>query len=143
MGYYDNDTMEALVGKTISAIRVEAGENRLAFLTTGGDVIAYEAAGDCCSESWFADITGVDALILGTVAKAEMIDMPEPTDGRTRQEYDSAYGIKLTTEKGIADIVFRNSSNGYYGGWITRDDNVTTVTDVASWKPILDDWSAQ
>ncbi len=27
-------------------------------------------------------------------------------------------GYKLTTDKGYADIVFRNSSNGYYGGSI-------------------------
>jgi hypothetical protein len=26
--------------------------------------------------------------------------------------------VKLRTDKGLADIVFRNSSNGYYGGSI-------------------------
>lgn len=111
--------MKKLIGKKIAGLRINEDQSVLAFDTDQG-VIAYDALGDCCSETWFADITGVSALLGGTVQTADEVSMDgyNVEDGRTRQEWDEAYGVKLTTEKGYADIVFRNSSNGYYGGSI-------------------------
>lgn len=111
--------MKELIGKKITGLRINEDQSVLVFDTDQG-VIAYDAWGDCCSETWFADITGVSALLGGTVQTAEKVIMDgyNVEDGRTRQEYDEAYGYKLTTDKGYADIVFRNSSNGYYGGSI-------------------------
>ena len=103
-------------------------------------MIAYDAWGDCCSETWFADITGVGALIGGTVQTADEVSMDgyNVEDGRTRQECDEAYGYKLTTDKGYADIVFRNSSNGYYGGSIELLKRELPEGMIA----ITDDWQA-
>ena len=111
--------MKELIGKKITGLRINEDQSVLAFDTDQG-VIAYDALGDCCSETWFADITGVSALLGGTVQTAVEVSMDgyNVEDGRTRQEWDEAYGVKLTTENGYADIVFRNSSNGYYGGSI-------------------------
>ncbi len=111
--------MKELIGKKISGLRINEDQRVLVFDTDQG-AVGYEAYGDCCSESWFADITGVSAMIGGTVQPVEevSIDRYHVEDGRTLQEYDEAYGYKLTTDKGYADIVFRNSSNGYYGGSI-------------------------
>lgn len=111
--------MKELIGKKIAGLRINADQSVLVFDTDQG-VIAYDAWGDCCSETWFADITGVSALLGGIVQTADEVSMDvyNVEDGRTRQEYDEAYGVKLTTDKGYADIVFRNSSNGYYGGSI-------------------------
>lgn len=111
--------MKELIGKKISGLRINEDQSILVFDTDQGTV-GYETYGDCCSESWFADITGVSAMIGGTVQAVEEVSMYDYNveDGRTRQEYDEAYGYKLTTDKGYADIVFRNSSNGYYGGSI-------------------------
>lgn len=129
--------MQELVGKKINAIFVDAeDQDVLQFKTDGGDVI-YEGYGDCCSETWFADITGFDALIGGTVISVETVEMPDPEDGRSRQDYDKVYGYKIITDKGHADIVYRNSSNGYYGGscdLTTKESNNMTQ--------ITDDWSA-
>lgn len=61
-------------------------------------------------------------------------------DGRTRQKYDEAYGYKIFTDKGQADIIFRNSSNGYYGG--SLDDVVIDVDIPVMAKEITTDWSA-
>jgi hypothetical protein len=84
----------------------------------------YETEADCCSETWWADVTGFDALVGGTVLSAEEIALPEPEDDRGRQEYDQAYGLKVTTNKGVCDMVYRNSSNGYYGGSAYRADDL-------------------
>ena len=127
--------MEQLIGKKITELRINEDQSVLAFYTDQG-VIAYETYGDCCSETWFADITGVSALLGGTVQTADEVSMDgyNVEDGRTRQDFDEAYGVKLTTDKGYCDIVFRNSSNGYYGGSIWRlmremPDGMTAITD--------------
>jgi hypothetical protein len=126
--------MQELTGKTITALRVNEDQSILAFGHPDGSGAAYLAYGDCCSETWFADITGVTALIGGTVAEAAEVEMQAVDDGRTRQDEDEFYGVKLRTEKGIADIVYRNSSNGYYGGSIglwegDLPGNMASITD--------------
>lgn len=131
--------MKELMGKTIEAIFVGEGEHEITFKTDTG-YLTYIADGDCCSETWFADILGVSALIGGTVTSVEEAEIVHDDDGsRTRQEYDKVYGFKITTNKGYADIAFRNSSNGYYGGWI---DGVTHDAPSTNAQPITEDWSA-
>ena len=129
------DGLKSLVGKTIRAIFVSPGEGQLLFKTDEGDV-GYHVWGDCCSESWFADLTGVDALIGGTVTETEDVKYSEPNDDRTRQEHDVVYGYKIKTSKGHADLSFRNSSNGYYGGDLESGDAPEATV------AITDDWSA-
>lgn len=109
---------DSLVGKVITKLLIGPGEHSLVFETDHGDVI-WEAEGDCCSESWFSDILGHMFLIHGKVSQVSTLDLPDwvnTDDGRGRQECDQAYGIKITTDKGIGEVIFRNSSNGYYGG---------------------------
>jgi hypothetical protein len=133
-------TMKTLLqGKTIKAVFVSDGESTLRFECSDGSSVLWKTDGDCCSESWFADITGFAALAGGTVAGVDRVEMPEPADGRSRQEVDSAYGYTVTTEKGQASIVFRNSSNGYYGGDMKE---MTEEPQGCKWSEITDDWSA-
>lgn len=76
------------------------------------------------------------------MVKVEEVDMDgyNVDDGRTRQECDEAYGYKIFTDKGQADIIFRNSSNGYYGGSL---NGVEIDIDIpATAKEITGDWSA-
>ena len=131
--------MKELIGKKILGLRISEDQTELAFDTDQGE-IAYETYSECCSETWFADITGVNALIGGTVSVAEEVDMDgyNVDDGRCRQEYDAAYGWKIATNKGYADIVFRNSSNGYYGGCICLMQNPSGFAMIS----ITDDWQA-
>jgi hypothetical protein len=130
--------MHELVRKTVKRILVNDDQGQLAFDTDAG-MIVYTAYGDCCSETWFADITGIDALLNATVTGVEEINMESIDDGRTRQEHDEFYGLKIITTKGRADIVYRNSSNGYYGGEILLKDE---PTDITGWSEIKDDWQA-
>lgn len=129
-----------LIGATVVALSVSDGEERLCLTLDNGRYLIGSLEADCCSQSWFADITGVDALLGGTIAHAEEVDEKECEDGRTRQEYDRVYGIKVTTNKGYCDIVFRNSSNGYYGGWLIGFEETTVAPE--DFVPITDDWSA-
>lgn len=133
--------MKELVGKRVKALYIDECESTLAFATDAG-IVSYETYGDCCSQTWFADIVGVNALIGGVVSSVEDMDLGgyNVDDGRCRQEYDSVYGYKIITDKGYVDIVFRNSSNGYYGG---SCDYTHRLPDLANMKPITDDWRAE
>jgi len=141
MTYSSNCVMSDLVGKTVKALYVSDDQSRLVVSHNEGHA-SYYCFGDCCSETWIADIVGVSSLLGHTVLKAEDIDLPQPDvdDGRSRQEYDSFYGIKLLTSGGYVDIVYRNSSNGYYGGNLERDND--PVTNLAEMIEITEDYSA-
>lgn len=131
--------MKELIGLKINKILVEPKEARLVFITDKRN-IGYSTYGDCCSETWFADIIGVENILSGTVLKIENIDLPTIEDGRSRQEHDQFMGIKITTDKGICDIIYRNSSNGYYGGNLkTAEVGCPYPID---YKLITEDWSA-
>lgn len=111
--------MEELVGKKILSYLLEEDGTKLTFITDKGKII-YETYGDCCSETWFEEMNG--DFTHGVVTKVEEKKFPEDMKiEATRQEDDELYGYTLTihSEYGsdrFADIVYRNSSNGYYGG---------------------------
>lgn len=150
--------MEELVGQIIDQVLINEDQSILAFKTDDGRIIAYNTYGGCCSETWFADIIGLDSLLgyrprssdnlvnaynkeLRRIISVEESDMTwyNVEDGRSRQQYDSPYGYKITTHMGRISIAFRNSSNGHYGGDIRlfEDDLPKKMT------PIIDnDWSA-
>jgi len=111
--------MKELEGKCITSIEVDKERQHYIKFNTSSGSLVYEASGECCSESWFADVIAVDALIGANVYSVEEIDIPdgiEVDDERVRDDVTKAYGYKITGSRGVATIAFRNSSNGYYGG---------------------------
>lgn len=132
-----NDNIEVLKDKTIHAIYISACHCYIRFETDQGS-IGFETEGDCCSDSWINDFTGVDALLGQRVLEVEIVDMPDIPEAQMRggQEVESQYGVRFKTAKGIADLVYRNASNGYYSGYMTS--NAATEADIA----ITKDWSA-
>lgn len=130
--------MKELEGKVVAGLAVSECAAHLRFELQGGAFVCYEALADCCSESWFSDITGVSALLGQRVRAAERVELPDydTEDGRCLQEVDQAYGYQLQTAKGRVDIVFRNSSNGYYGGELCLREQPPK----AAFFDIEDDW---
>lgn len=111
--------MGDLIGKTVAALSINDDQSVLVVTHDQGRCV-YTTWADCCSETWIADILGVCNLIGQKVVAAEDVELEDVDDGRTRQEYDQFFGIRLTTTRGYVDIVYRNSSNGYYGGDLFR-----------------------
>lgn len=137
--YYSED-MRKLVGHKVMGVFVKNDEEELIFVTATGAFL-YRTYGDCCSQTWFADMTGVKQLIGYTVTQTEAIDVPITFgDVRDRSEEDQNYGIRITTDGGVCDIVYRNASNGYYGGSIDLVDVLPDTLD--KFRPVYEDWSA-
>lgn len=131
-----NSVFSALIGRTIKKISVNDNQEILSFDTDSG-AISFKGYGDCCSETWFADIVGVDSLLNAKIVSVEDIEMESIQDDRCRQESDSFYGVKIQTDKGNADIIYRNSSNGYYGGDAELfDGKLSNMTEITK------DWQA-
>src|SRR5277367_3929125 len=143
MSYVSECVMEDLVGKTVRAIEVSDDQHWLVIKHDEGQNV-YWCEGDCCSTTWVADIVGVDNLLGFKVVKAEDVEVEPVNDGRGREEVDLFYGIKLTTERGYVDIVYRNSSNGYYCGWMGRAKDPPNDKNKSFNKmiPITEDYSA-
>lgn len=131
--------MKELIGKTVKRLLVSENQWILAFDTDQG-IVAYETDADCCSETWFADIVGVASLLGEMVLSAIKLNLPRECvqDGRSRQDYDMLYGWQLMTKRGKTEVIFRNSSNGYYGGRIGVYGGNLPV----GMKEIIKDWQA-
>lgn len=98
----------------------------LTFKTDIDDVV-WQAEGDCCSHSFFTDlklqpvfgkkivkVADVDSMVDDALDPKTLVDT-----GAGENDYESIYGIQLTAEDGsVGFVIFRNHSNGYYGGWV-------------------------
>ena len=119
MSEYQTVIQRALLGKTITGFTLSPTGERIIFELANSSPVILVAEGDCCSTSWIEHVDAPDCLI-GTVNAVNEIDMPNlgNIDGQRHTGVDvvSYYGLKITTEKGICVLDYRNDSNGYYGG---------------------------
>lgn len=122
---YDHDIAKHLVGKKIK--QVYMNDEYLAFKTDKGNVV-FTVEGDCCSSSYFHDFIGLDKVKNnGPVKSAGEVSLQDD-DPRAKVDADeweeiAVYGFEIVTEDPtFGDVTtvfsFRNSSNGYYGGWM-------------------------
>lgn len=118
-----NSAFAGLVGKKLVACSINAMRNEITLETSGGKYW-LEAEADCCSRSWiehfeYAPLIG--ATILGVDSKevAPSDDELPPTKFPDFQQgCDQAYFYEVRTDRASETIEMRNSSNGYYGGWL-------------------------
>jgi hypothetical protein len=120
--------LKDLVGKKINKVFINP--SHLRFETDGGN-FTYTVQGDCCSSSFFYDFYGVKNLLEGGKVKEVKTVELHPTDLFVipdKGESTSVYGYAITNEQKEDDYYgdrtsvfsFRNESNGYYGGWISK-----------------------
>lgn len=137
MEWKTGTVLDDLIGREIQFVRV----SDTVLLVVASDLpCAVEVEGDCCSTSWWADITGVPQIVGRAVTAIEDLDLSgyDVNDGRGRQEEDQAYGFRIRCGESFADFIYRNSSNGYYGGWMQtyRVDALPSGMEIvdADWK---------
>ena len=144
MGYYDPD-LTFMIGATVKEIFWS--EDQIVFVTDKGDK-AYTVEGDCCSRSYFFDFYGVRSLLAnGPVVAFEAVSLSPGDPGYRSETWDAegedcyeviqVYGYRLTTVHEMwgetsSVLSFRNSSNGYYGGWMTDIDPAYRPQDLRS-----------
>lgn len=139
-----SDLSDLLIGKVFVAIEVARGEHLLKLIVRSKyrTKVFLRALGDCCSESWFAEIVGVTLAHGKTIRAVTSKILPPPKDGRSRQDVDKAYGITINTDGGYLDIVYRNSSNGCYEGYYEVISREAALALKPKWIAVTDDWQA-
>lgn len=138
MRWYRKDQMNMLEGQRIKQINIS--EDSL-FITTNKGTHKFRIEGDCCSHSYFHEFLNVNQMLTWVAKSVEEIDMPEVPIEEYGEYEESilAYGYKFHTEGGYGIVVFRNSSNGYYGGYMEYDGLVDPST--IEGKELKEDWN--
>src|SRR5688572_21264250 len=116
MSWY-HSLSEKLIGETLVSAAIV---NDQFVIETDKRVQVYDVEGDCCSYSWVEHITVPDFAIGKTITKVDdsgniVSDHGEHDDGGEIAVYNSF----IRTDGGDVVLEYRNSSNGYYGGYMT------------------------
>ena len=139
----EKKALKRFEGRVVSGLFVSDCNHYMKIEIENTDSVIFVTAGDCCSESWFADVIDADEFIGGTLGENPLEaaeGFGDPNDGRCRQDEDAIYGFNLVSDKGLCKVAFRCSSNGYYGGTIElyeKDDLKGT-----NWIQIKNEWPA-
>lgn len=110
-----------LVGKTISAIWLTEDKDAIRFDIERSQPIVVLVEGDCCSSSWVEAIENPEAVVGMPVVDAHDLEL-ERVEEYKDGAYFQFYGFSISTIQGTCTIDYRNSSNGYYGGYLSWPD---------------------
>ena len=117
------DDFRGLGDKPLKSITLTEDEGQINFTFNDDSVISFVAEGDCCSRSWIEYLTVPD-----DIAGQTLVSMDDGAIDRV-DDYENfeclqVYQTKFLTDKGEFVIIeYRNGSNGYYGGYLTRVKN--------------------
>jgi hypothetical protein len=115
--------IELLVGHLVNRVDLDDNNQFIQFHTDKG-IFAFFTNADCCSESWINHVSGLQSLINNLIIKIDYVEMSELIEGQLghsgRQQVDIIYSFKFFTKDGVCEFEMRNSSNGYYGGYLQR-----------------------
>ena len=104
----------ALIGKTLTEIEVNAGKDNITFRCDDGTIFNMFHEQDCCENVTVDDICGALVDILGSpiIMADESTSYENP-----KSDYDNSFTwtfYKLATIKGYVTIKWYGESNGYY-----------------------------
>jgi hypothetical protein len=122
--------LNRLIGTTIYAILMNskdpneqyAAEHTILIFDTDKGTFAFETTGDCCSCSYFQEILNPEQILNKTITEVSTMELDKENPARYEDKIDEQgdltqfYGYKIRVEDGFCDLIFRNESNGYYGG---------------------------
>lgn len=113
---------ENMIGKTLKAVTLGAAKDRVTFDFADGFSRSFGVEGDCCSSSWIehlelpGDIEG--ATLLSVQDSAPITQSHADHDEACGDSFIEVYNTAFKTDRGEIVLEYRNSSNGYYGGYL-------------------------
>lgn len=117
-----NTNNDPSIGHTIATVIHDKSKDTLTITDSQGTQFVYSVTGDCCSSSWIEHITIPSDIEGATILSLSAPSLPShdgTVDGAHENYEDLAiYHTAWQTTKGEIIAEYRNSSNGYYGGWM-------------------------
>jgi hypothetical protein len=107
-----------MVGQTIDSLTLAPDGSTLTIEFRDETGAILEAEGECCSHCWIEGMEGASQVVGHAIVSVEDIEMPERDFDVERHECLDFYGLRINTNFGALVIDYRNSNNGYYGGWL-------------------------
>lgn len=111
-----------MLNKKLSSVVLSGSGGTVTFRFQDGSARAFDAEGGCCSTSWVehlelpGDIDG--ATLLSVEDSANVTQDHETHDEENGGDCISVYNTVFRTDRGDIVLEYRNSSNGYYGGYL-------------------------
>jgi hypothetical protein len=130
-------TQKIFESLSFSKLEINQDKTLLRLTKSDGSLLFVIAYGDCCSSTWIEHIDNVQALICNKpVFEEELVHV---SNDWVDQELIRCDVYKLKTIDGMITIEFRNSSNGYYSGWLEVTDS-KSVNRRTSFKEVTEDF---
>lgn len=109
-------------GRSLRRVSLSRDKTKITFEFEDGFKRSFGVSGDCCSDSWIEHLEqpkDVSGAIVVEVVHAD-IDAFDKKDEETGlfSEYIQVYNTTFHTTRGDIVLEFRNSSNGFYGGYL-------------------------
>jgi len=131
MSYYLDE--KSLIGEQIKNFLVDENKESATLTLLDGRKFRYYVDGDCCSYSWIEHITvptDIEGAKLLEVKEGDSVDITD--EGNAHPNEDHPYGYEsllkyqtsFVTDKGEIIFEYRNSSNGYYGGYMSGPSEI-------------------
>lgn len=113
---------ESLVNrKIISVQKFDDGESFRIDFEDGS--VFFRVEGDCCSNSWIEHLEVPNDVKGATLLEVKDISMGEiPSPEGQNHECLQSYETRFVTNRGEIVLEYRNSSNGYYGGYLVMSE---------------------
>lgn len=142
------DLLSQIIGETVEEISIN--EDYLKIYTKSNKTFVYEVDGQCCSHSYFSEITNVTSLLAGhKITGIRELEIVYGVEGLRPSENDNedvkVYGYLILSDPNLqpALLTFRNASNGYYGGYISHSDfEILNGRHTDRKHKVTDDWWA-
>jgi hypothetical protein len=112
-----------MLNRKLASVVLDASRDVITFAFQDGLTRAFSVEGDCCSHSWIehlempGDIVG--ATLLSVDDSAPVTQDHNEHDEARGGEFIEVYNTSFKTDRGEIVLEYRNSSNGYYGGYLT------------------------
>lgn len=105
-----------MLNRKLAGVDLDQSRDRVVFKFQDGFERAFTVDGDCCSQSWIEHLEMPNDVVGATLLDVEDVGMGEIDD----PEYClQVYNTRFKTDRGEIVLEYRNSSNGYYGGYLT------------------------
>lgn len=113
-----------MIGRKLEAVSLDDAKAGVTFTFEDGRSRSFSVEGDCCSSSWIehlelpGDIKG--AILLSVEDSAPITQDHEEHDQESGGDCISVYNTAFRTDRGDIVLEYRNSSNGFYGGYLVN-----------------------
>lgn len=111
-----------MLNKPLSNVLLVDDGSKVSFGFQDGSRRSFRVEGDCCSYSWIEHLelpsSVAGAVITSVDDSAPITQDHDDHDSANGDDYISVYNTAFNTTYGTIVLEYRNSSNGYYGGYL-------------------------